>query len=124
VVAAAHILAAGAWLGALAALVIAGHRGSLWRRFSTVGLAGSAVLGVTGLLLTYFYVATPANLLSTPYGRLLLAKLALVAGIAACGLINWRRVKSHGYPSTARLELALAGAVVIVTAFLTETEHP
>jgi putative copper export protein len=79
---------------------------------------------VTGLLLAYFYVGTPANLVGTPYGRLLLAKLALVAGIAACGFINWRRVQVAGAPSTARLELALAGLVVIVTAFLTETEHP
>jgi putative copper export protein len=124
IVAAFHILAAGAWLGTLGALVAARHRGILWRQFSTVAMAGSILMAVTGLLLTYFYVATPANLVSTPYGRLLAAKLVLVAGIGVCGFINWRRVKAAGMPSTAGLELAVAALVVIVTAFLTETEHP
>lgn len=123
-VASAHIVAAGAWLGTLGALVVARHRGALWHSFSTVALAGSALVVMTGLLLTSFYVGTPVNLVATPYGRRLLVKLALVAGIVLCGFINWRRVKALGEPSTARLELTLAGAVVIVTAFLTETEHP
>lgn len=123
-VAATHIVAAGAWIGTLAVLALTSYRGPLWTRFSSVAMVGSGLVAVSGLLMTTFYLSTPSELVSTSYGRLLLAKLALVGGIALCGFVNWRQVKASGAPTTARLELALAAALVVVTAFLTETAHP
>jgi putative copper export protein len=63
----------------------------------------------------------------TAYGRLLVLKAALVAGISMCGYVNWRRLRAMHEESASPvlvLEAALAAAVAIVTGFLTETGHP
>jgi len=112
-----HLLAAGAWLGALAAL--------FWRLFrigasgdgaadlriahgalSRFSAAGTIIVGlimITGLVNSFVLVG-PANLLSLPsgrYGQLLLAKLALFLLMLALASSNrWRL--------TPRLEAALA----------------
>ncbi len=137
----AHLLGAGLWVGTLAALWIvarlesSGRPGSnqeipaaLFRQFSTIALSGSALLLVAGLFASALYIESPSSLLTTPYGRALLAKTTLVAGIGGCGFINWRRFADSpggpgALPSTVPLEVALALAVVLTTAVLTELEH-
>ena len=57
-----------------------------------------------------------------------MAKTTLVAAIGACGFTNWRRFADpssgrDAIPSTVPLEVALALAVVLTTAVLTELEH-
>jgi putative copper export protein len=72
------------------------------------------------------------NLGTTLYGQLLLLKLFLVADVGACGFANWqalhRAVVSTESWRARRLlvglEITLAASIVIVTAVLTETEHP
>ncbi len=137
----AHLLGAGLWIGTLAALWMvarvesSGRPGAvqeipeaLFRQFSTIALSGSALLLVAGLFASALYIQTPSSLFTTPYGRALLAKTTLVAAIGACGFTNWRRFadSSSGrgaIPSTVPLEVALALAVVLTTAVLTELEH-
>ena len=127
-----HLLGGGVWLGTLAGLaairsrVSATFRTGLLRGFSPVALTGAAALAATGILAGWLYVGSFSNLTGTSYGQVLLLKLALVAGAAACGFVNWRSLQS-GRAEPGRvvaLELMLAVAIVLTTAVLTETEHP
>jgi putative copper resistance protein D len=131
-----HILAAGAWLGTLAVVLLMpiapanpSTRLLILRRFSPIALPGAATVIAAGLVASWFYVGALSNLGSTAYGRLLVLKTSLVAGIAVCGYVNWRRLhKLHedSAPSASILvlETTLAAAVVIVTGYLTEIAHP
>ena len=142
-----HILAAGAWLGSLAMAgcwfafptptrtpVYASYggqrvRSQILRRFSPVALTSAAVASVAGIVAAYLYLGAFSNLWTTPYGRMLVVKVALVGSIAACGYSNWQRLrKSHPHKLTDEtlivLEVLLSIAVVLVTALLTETGHP
>ncbi|MFR9725692.1 copper resistance protein CopC [Streptomyces sp. MS19] len=86
----AHLLAVGAWLGGLAALLallarapVAVPRAAV-RRFSSVALGSVAVLAVTGLYQSWRQVGLSWSALTgTAYGQLLLVKVALVAVLLA-----------------------------------------
>ena len=120
----AHVLGAGLWLGTLTALVLTGHQGALWERFSRMAFAGATAVAVTGLTMAGLYLGTPANLLTTPYGQLLALKIGVAMAIGGCGYLNWRHARVGGQPPTARIETLLAAVIVVVTAFLTEMAHP
>jgi len=141
-----HILAAGFWLGTLAVvlltripaasldsieprLTLRQVRLVILRRFSMLALPSAATALAAGIVAAYLYVGAFSNLWTTAYGRVLLAKVALVGGISAAGYVNWqrlRRLHEGDEPSAAIivLEAALAAAVVLVTGFLTEIAHP
>jgi putative copper export protein len=139
---AAHVLGAGVWLGTVAAVLIAHlqHRSQvrelLLRRLSPVAFSGAATLLAAGLVASWTYVGSVANLWTTPYGRLLTLKGTMFCGVIACGFLNWRRfgaAPGHRRPAAppagepvgaATIEVLLAAAVVIVTAVFTELEHP
>lgn len=87
---AAHILAAMTWLGALPPLLLllraastdgaaAGEAALRIRQFHTVGLLAVLVLVASGLANSWFLVGSLSNLVETPYGQVLLLKLALFA---------------------------------------------
>jgi putative copper export protein len=139
---AVHVLGAGVWLGTVAAVLIA-HllqpsdvRELLLCHLSPVAFSGAATLVAAGLVVSWTYVGSVANLWTTPYGRLLMVKGALFCGVIACGFLNWRRFGAGadngrataprtGEPvGAATIEVLLAAAVVIVTAIFTELEHP
>jgi putative copper resistance protein D len=94
-----HLLAAGAWLGALPALalLLARARGSaplraaaggVVRRFSSLGLASVATLLATGAVNAWYTVGSFPALLGTDYGRLLVLKLALFGAMLALAAAN------------------------------------
>lgn len=97
---AAHLLAAGAWLGGLvplgfilldAALGKGGPMVDMDRillRFSGMGYAAVATLVVSGLVNSWFLVGSPTRLFTTAYGQVLLGKLALFAAILALAVAN------------------------------------
>ena len=98
---AVHLIAAGAWVGALPGLTsLLKRAGDLTRpegftlavsatgRFSTLGMFSVSALVVTGLVNTWYLVGSVATLLGTDYGRLLLGKLLLVAMMIALAAIN------------------------------------
>lgn len=120
----AHLVGAGLWLGTLAALVAGGAGAKIFSAFSSVAMIGAALAVGAGLALTLLYLGSVENLVATTYGRLLMAKLAALAATLACGFVNWRRVRAGESPRLASLETALALLIVVVTAWLTETEHP
>lgn len=131
-----HLAVTGAWLGTVVVLAFAGGRapstdrvhalGAVIGRFSPWALACAAVAGVSGGVLAWLYVGSLDGLFGTFYGRLLLAKLALVGAIGGCGFVNWQRVRAGQPPRVpvVQAEAALAVLTIAVTAWLTETEHP
>jgi len=90
-----HLLAAGAWLGALPALVyVLGNAQSVqdaaWavRRFSSLAIVGVSVLILSGVGNSWFLVGSVPALFGTRYGMLLLAKLALLAAMLSLAAVN------------------------------------
>lgn len=90
-----HLLSAGAWLGALPALVyVLGNaqpiEDAAWaaRRFSTVAIVGVSALILSGVGNSWFLVGSVPALFGTRYGTLLLAKLALLAAMLSLAAIN------------------------------------
>ncbi len=91
----AHLLAAGAWVGALPGLVL--FLGSaqplevavrVTRRFSTLAVGSVAVLVASGLVSAWYLVGDFPALFGTDYGQLLLFKLALFAAMATVAMVN------------------------------------
>ncbi|HLX01448.1 MAG TPA: CopD family protein, partial [Trinickia sp.] len=100
-----HLLASGAWLGALPMLVLLLFRA--WRsgshervleacaatkRFSVLGITCVGTLLVTGVVNTWFLAGSAAALLGTQYGQLLLLKIAFFVGMVGVAGINQRRL--------------------------------
>ena len=140
-----HVLGAGVWLGTLAALLAVGIPAALLsgelsggavaamvRAFSPMALAGAAAVGLTGIVNVVFQLGALSDVWSTGYGRALLLKLGLLAGVAALGFYNWRRVlptlgddaATHRLRRSARAELGLGVVVLLVTAVLVALPTP
>src|SRR6266704_5073533 len=97
---AAHLLAAGAWLGGLVPLgfiLLDYARGTKERivdverillRFSSMGYLAVATLIVSGLVNGWFLVGSVSSLLKTSYGQILLGKLTLFAAMLALAAAN------------------------------------
>ncbi len=126
-----HLAVTGAWLGTVVVLVLAARRVGpaaltpVIARFSPWALACATAAFASGLGLAWLYLGSVPALVQTRYGRLLLLKLALIAGIGLCGYLNWQRVRQRHAPRLGwiQLEALLAVLAVAVTAWLSETEH-
>lgn len=138
-----HLLAAGAWVGSLAAVLTLEVRWGmkdfapekksvlpdLIPTFSPLALLGAGTLGTTGILAAWVHIPGPAALWSTGYGRILLLKLAGVAAILGLGSWNWKRVtprlSTPGGPGAMRrwagVELGIALLVILVSAVFIRT---
>jgi putative copper export protein/mono/diheme cytochrome c family protein len=95
---AVHLLAAGAWLGGLVPLFVLlkragpGVAAEATRRYSLLGVTCVTALIVTGLYNAGVLVGDPAQLFGTPYGRLLLLKIALILPLLAVAALNLLRL--------------------------------
>jgi putative copper resistance protein D len=102
---AVHLLAAGAWVGALPGLLAflkrvgdsshpegLGLALSAARRFSTLGTISVSALLVTGLVNSWYLVGSIPALLGSEYGWVLLCKLVLFAAMIALAAINRLRL--------------------------------
>lgn len=141
---AAHLLAAGAWVGALPALwVLAGRLAAadlakVLQRFSRYGIALVAVVLVTGTIIGWVRTGALTALLHQAYGQTLLAKVALVALMGCAALANrnrylpWLRQRDvvmqaagrAGLRRSIAVELTLGMAVIAVAVVLGQTEPP
>jgi putative copper resistance protein D len=132
-----HALAAGAWIGSLGIIVVLGRTEravfvAQLRAFSPLAVASVAVLVTMGAALSWTHLQTPANVLTTSYGRVLSAKLGVAGLVFALGFWNWRRGlpladSVQGETSLARRarwEVAFAGGVLLLTAVLSQTTKP
>ena len=98
-------------------------------RFSRMATVALGVVLLTGLARALVEVRSWHGLVSTSFGRTLLVKLALVAGLVAVGAVNRFRLvpalrvgraKVVTLGSTVRAELALAIPIVVAAAVLGE----
>lgn len=87
-----HLVAAGLWAGGLLALLVHALRGGehadlAARRFSALALWCFVAIGLSGVLNALVRMA-PTDLLTSPYGRLVVAKF-----VALCllGVLGWRQ---------------------------------
>jgi putative copper resistance protein D len=98
-----HVVAASAWAGGLGAVVVfLARRPALLAvalpKFSRLATWCVFVVGASGLFngLLELYLSPitrlPASLVTTPYGVLLVAKMACMAGVAATALVVRRRL--------------------------------
>ena len=96
-----HLVAAGMWLGSLLPLALllkqCRDANAAWaaaaakqaaRRFSLLGIAAVATLLITGSYNAWQLVGDIPPLIGTPYGRLLLIKLALLVPLLALAAAN------------------------------------
>jgi putative copper resistance protein D len=101
-----HLLTAGIWLGGLPALALflvwLGRADRPWlqaalkettRRFSLLGLICVTALLITGLFNAWILVGGIPPLVGTAYGKLLLAKLALLVPLFSIAATNLLRLK-------------------------------
>src|SRR5262249_39933080 len=142
---AAHLVAAGCWLGALLPLALLLRTASketgadarpyaviAVRRFSTVALGAMLLIALTGTWNAWIELGGIPALVGTRYGRLLLVKIALLGGVLGLAVVNRRRLlpalsgdgATVGRPAMARLsrlltwELALGLLMVLIAAAL------
>jgi copper transport protein len=134
-----HAVSVVLWIGALLPLGAALTRGGpsasvLLRRFSSAIPAIVGVLVVSGLLLAAVQVQTVPALWSTGYGRVLLAKLALVAVMLVLAVLNRYRLTVPAIAGDAHaarrlkrnigVEIVLATAVIAVLGLWRFTPPP
>jgi putative copper resistance protein D len=98
-----HLIAAAAWVGALAPLAVLLTLASpdaaglavartATRRFSTLGIVSVATLLLTGIVNSWYLVGSVSAFTGNDYGRLLLFKMALFAGMVGIAAVNWLRL--------------------------------
>jgi putative copper export protein/methionine-rich copper-binding protein CopC len=139
-----HVLGAATWIGGLAVLIVAAIPSpaasatrpaavsALVNAFSPVALACGGLVVVSGVIAATLHFNAPGELFTTDYGRVLLAKIALVIAALSAGAFNWRRVRpalARGDAAgtlrrSASLELAAATLILLVTAILVATAPP
>lgn len=95
---AAHVAAMGSWVGGIAAFVRAPDP-----RFGRYALLMFGVAATTGLVLAFAHTHFGGALLTSDYGRTLIAKVVVVGGAAVAAVAGRRR-------------LELAGAVAVIAA--------
>lgn len=132
-----HTLAISLWVGSLWALYVLCRQESadlvlpVLRRFGVWGWGITGALVVTGGYLLTQLVEAPGDMLATPYGQLLSAKIVLVLALLSLGALN----KFHLVPAleaagAERLCTSIAGEralvllILILTACLTTLTGP
>lgn len=114
-----HLIAAGIWLGGLVPLGILLRRAArpeggayipLARtalpHFSQMGYVAVALVGLTGLVNSVFLVGSVKALTATPYGQLLIVKIALFTAMVGLALVNrFRLMPSLRQAASATLHL-------------------
>jgi putative copper export protein/methionine-rich copper-binding protein CopC len=140
-----HVLGVSVWIGGLVMLVCVvfprrrvDELVAVLPRFSALAASSVVVLTVGGLVLAVDLVGTTGALPSTGYGRMLLAKVAVVGVLLAAASVSRRQVqltltspKRLATESVVRplvlwvgTEVALMGLVIGLTAFLVSRVPP
>lgn len=132
-----HVLAVGLWMGGLVGLLVTLRRhlpdestARSARRFSWLATVGIAVVAVTGVLRAISEVGTIDALFASDFGRLVIAKTALLAILAALGAVN----HFHNVPAAGRVltnlrrvgsvEILVGGTVILLAAALVNVAPP
>ena len=131
-----HIVASGAWIGGLLVLILAVRgqasetRGRAVRRFSTLAGVAIVTVAITGTFRAVIEVGSLGQLFGTPFGLLVIVKVALFVILAGLGAINrYRNVPRasrvlRGLRRVASTEVLIGAAVVLVAAALVNVAPP
>ncbi|HEY4133348.1 MAG TPA: CopD family protein [Gemmatimonadaceae bacterium] len=136
-----HLTGVSVWIGTLIVMFVASGRistttvtrtiAALLVPFSPLALAGAATVVASGVVSSYAHLGGFGELTRTTYGRLLLAKVALLLCVAGMGWRNWKRMTpqldAQGSAPLRRsivTELAFAVLVLLVTSALVITPPP
>ncbi len=137
---ASHVVAAAIWVGGVAALALLirrrrrrddrTHALVMVTRFSVLAAGALAAVTVFGLYLAWVIIDAPSDLWATPWGRLLVTKLVVVAVAAGFGAHNHHVIVpalEHAeeddvtvarLSNTLRFEVAALAIVTVLTALL------
>lgn len=125
-----HFVAAGVWIGGLAALLVclgplgAGNRAAPTKRFSFFAGLCIAAVAVTGTLRALDEVGSWKGLFHTSFGQFVVVKVVLFGALAGLGALNRYRnvsaVESNpgGLRRAGRVELGTMAVILVVTALL------
>jgi copper transport protein len=117
-----HMGALAAWLGAVAVTWLGSRAdrdwAAVWPSVSRLAAWGLALTGATGLLLSGRLVDTVTALLSTTYGRAVVAKIAVLLVLSTLGWFAARRVARGGSPRVVAAEIGLAVVALALAALL------
>ena len=91
------------------------------RRFSPLARWSVAAIVTTGVFASFRQVGTIRALTTTPMGKLLIAKVVLVATMVALGAKNRRVLHAKSVASRVAVESALSIGVLLFTTLLTGT---
>lgn len=129
-----HVAATGAWIGGLLGTLLLTRvpgfalRDAAWRTVSrTAGvMAPVSVLTGMGSGARLLLGVSPADIVASDYGRLLLVKGILVTVVLSIGFSQRRRIQRGSVPVNRIIgvELCVAAAVLAITAVLTGAEPP
>ncbi|MFM1723346.1 CopD family protein [Rhodococcus sp. PAM 2766] len=122
---AAHVLAAATWFGMLTALALTARSRGAWAsllpRYSTIAWRCVWVLAVTGVINAAVRLGGIGPLVTTGYGRVVLAKVAALAALLAAGW--WLRrtwvapAAAHRIGADASLRRAVTESAAMAVAF-------
>lgn len=103
----AHVVAACLWIGGLVALAVHAVRRDMpldrpAQRFSVIALVAFALIAISGIANAYTRLESPAQLLGTGYGQVLLAKVTLLIGLAGLAWVMRTRIIA-ALPSRSRV---------------------
>lgn len=141
----AHLIGGGYWLGTLAILALTvfpalrsesrvGLLAQVVRDFSMPARLGAVLLLASGIRAAWSYTGPISSIPGTVWGQLLMAKLAVLVGVAGLGWWNWKMITpalegdEPAAPGRLRravvIELALGGLILALTAFLVASPIP
>lgn len=118
---AVHVGAASLWVGGLLALALHLRRSPMalavaLPRYSRMALACFLAVGLSGLITGWAAFATPSQVWTTSYGRVMLAKLATLLVLGVLGYWHRRRSMPAMADGRGRAFLALAAAELVLMA--------
>jgi copper transport protein len=131
-----HIMAAGIWLGGLAALLPAlrgepgGVRMAAVRRFSASAAIALAALATTGTIRAAAEIGAWSRVTNTAYGRLVVLKVALLGVLVGLGAVNRLRnlpraaCTARGLRRVGSAEVGVGIAALLATATLVNVAPP
>ena len=132
-----HVLSLSLWCGGITALVLLGmvDRRALpvaVPRFSALALWCAVAVAISGVVNASVRLASPAELVTTWYGRLVLIKVALIVVLSGFGLWHRRRVlpslvsdaSRRLFVRVAAVEVMVMAATVGVAVALSRTPPP
>ena len=129
-----HILAGGLWVGGLAALLVvisatpSEGRRRLLERLAVISIACLIVIAVTGVLRSVAAIGSWQGLVTTVYGALVLAKLALILLLALLGAANRlnsaRSSPVKGFRRIASAQVVAGAAALVLSATLVNVAPP